>query len=55
MNDMEKNFSDFIDGVDYDTAQQALFDIIRKAYAAGYSAASSNEEKDKILEVHFAD
>lgn len=37
--EMEKAFSDFIDGEIYDKAERQLFDLIRLSFAAGWNAA----------------
>lgn len=37
--EMEKAFSDFIDGEVYDKAEKELFDLIRLSFTAGWNAA----------------
>ena len=41
--EFEGKFSDFIDGEEYDKAEEALFTVIRAAYAAGWRDARSTE------------
>ena len=47
----EKTFSDFLDSSEYDTTEEALFSMIRRAYIAGWKAAGGDvaaaEEKTK--------
>ena len=38
-NEFEKAFSDFIDRREYDTAENALFAMVRIAFTAGWKAA----------------
>jgi hypothetical protein len=40
--DFEKAFSDFIDRREYDGAQNALFDMVRISFKAGWEAAGGN-------------
>ncbi len=42
MVDFEKAFSDFIDRREYDKAQNALFDMVRISFKAGWEAAGGN-------------
>lgn len=37
--ELEWAFSQYIDEPDYDAAQAALFDVVRKAFEAGFYAA----------------
>ena len=39
-NEFEKAFDDFLNRPEYDAAEGALFDIVRAAFEAGWSAAS---------------
>ena len=39
MKDFERLFSDFIDGTQYDKAEEALFSLRRMAFMAGWLAA----------------
>lgn len=41
-NDFEKAFGDFLDRREYDQAENALFTMVRIAFAAGWSAAGGN-------------
>lgn len=38
-NDFEKAFSDFLERREYDEAQSALFEMVRKSFNAGWQAA----------------
>lgn len=38
----EAGFSDFLDGADYDAGQDALYSLVREAYAAGWRAAGGD-------------
>lgn len=38
-NELEEAFSDFIDGEIYDKTEEALFELIRAAFLAGWNAA----------------
>ena len=40
--EFEGKFSDFIDGAEYDKAEDALFTVIRAAYAAGWRDARAS-------------
>jgi len=42
MVDFEKAFSDFIDRKEYDAAQNALFEMVRISFRAGWEAAGGN-------------
>ncbi|MCL2842783.1 MAG: hypothetical protein FWE28_04860 [Oscillospiraceae bacterium] len=39
MKEFESSFSDFIDGQEYDKAEDALFSLVRMAFKAGWQAA----------------
>ena len=41
IDEFEGKFSDFIDGEEYDKAEDALFAVIRAAYAAGWRDAKA--------------
>lgn len=41
----EKAFADFIDRREYDGAQNALFDMVRISFKAGWQAACGNPTK----------
>ncbi|MDD4414841.1 MAG: hypothetical protein PHR14_09935 [Oscillospiraceae bacterium] len=41
-NTFEKAFADFIDRREYDKAQNALFDMVRISFKAGWQAAGGN-------------
>ncbi len=41
----EKAFADFIDRREYDGAQNALFDMVRISFKAGWQAAGGNPPK----------
>lgn len=41
--DFEKAFSDFLDGKQYDDAEDALFTIVRAAFRAGWNAAAGEK------------
>lgn len=43
--DFEKSFSAFPERYEYDEAEQALFRIVRAAYAAGWNAAGGRPPK----------
>ncbi len=43
--ELEKAFSDFIDGEEYDRAESTLFDLIRQAFTAGWNAAKRDSIK----------
>ena len=61
MKDFEAAFSDFIDCREYDQAENALFSIVRIAFAAGWRAAGGGPipsqpvlkiwHKENIMEV----
>jgi len=40
----EKAFGNFIDGDEYDSAEEALFQIVREAFKAGWNAAKAETE-----------
>lgn len=52
--DFEKAFADFIDRREYDKAQNALFDMVRISFKAGWQAAGGNppEPQPVIRIVH---
>lgn len=39
----EKEFEKFVESADYDTAENALFEVIRKSFIAGWKAAGGDE------------
>lgn len=41
-NNFEKAFSDFIDRREYDAAENALFDMVRISFKAGWEAAGGD-------------
>lgn len=45
----EKAFNDFLERREYDEAENALFVIVRAAFAAGWLAAGGNALKPQIL------
>jgi len=45
MQDFELSFSDFIDGEEYEQAQNAMFYLVRKAFKAGWLAAEGEPPK----------
>lgn len=47
--DFEKEFSAFIDGQDYDIAENELFSIVRSAFAKGFNTAGSISVKPKKI------
>ena len=44
-NELEKAFSDFLDGDTCDKAEEGLFDLTRAAFVAGWSAAKRDNIK----------
>lgn len=51
-NDFEKMFSDFLDRREYDQAENALFSIVRIAFAAGWKAAGGDPpQPQKIFQI----
>jgi len=51
-NDFEAAFSDFLDRREYDEAENALFDMVRIAFLAGWKAAGGEPpQPQKILEI----
>ena len=51
--DFEKAFSDFLDRREYDQAENALFSMVRIAFAAGWKAACGKAPPpQKVLELH---
>ena len=52
----EKAFSDFLDRREYDQAENALFSMVRIAFAAGWKAACGKAPPpQKILELQHKD
>ena len=52
MMDFEQAFSDFIDRREYDSAQNALFSMVRIAFAEGWLAAVGTPPKpQKVVEL----
>lgn len=48
----EKVFADFIDRREYDQAQNALFDMVRISFKAGWQAAGGNPpEPQRVIEL----
>jgi hypothetical protein len=48
----EKAFADFIDRREYDQAQNALFDMVRISFKAGWQAAGGNPpEPQRVIEL----
>lgn len=48
----EKAFADFIDRREYDKAQNALFDMVRISFKAGWQAAGGNPpEPQRVIEL----
>ena len=48
----EKAFADFIDRREYDKAQNALFDMIRISFKAGWQAAGGNPpESQPVIQI----
>ena len=45
----EKTFNDFLERKEYDEAENALFEIVRAAYAAGWLAAGGEALKPQKL------
>ena len=45
----EKSFSDFLERKEFDQAQNALFEIVRAAFAAGWLAAGGEALKPQII------
>ncbi len=56
-NDFEAAFSDFLDRREYDEAENALFDMVRIAFLAGWKAAGGEPpQPQKIYElIHCSD
>ena len=51
-NTFEKAFADFIDRREYDKAQNALFDMVRISFKAGWQAAGGNPpEPQPVIEL----
>lgn len=50
-NTFEKAFADFIERREYDKAQNALFDMVRISFRAGWQAAGGNPpEPQPVIE-----
>jgi len=48
----EKAYADFIDCREYDQAQNALFDMVRISFKAGWQAAGGNPpEPQRVIEL----
>ena len=48
----EKSFNDFLERKDYDYAQNALFEIVRAAFEAGWLAAGGEAlKRQNIFEI----
>ena len=45
-NEFEVAFSEFLDGKDYDEAEEWLFSLLRKAFLAGWQAAGGAPSTD---------
>jgi len=45
MKDFEGSFSNFIDGTEYDKAEDAIFALVRTAFQAGWLAAGGESPK----------
>ncbi len=45
----EKAFNDFLERKEYDTAENALFEIVRAAFTAGWQAAGGEPLKPQKL------
>ena len=39
----EEEFEKFVESADYDTAENALFEVIRRSFIAGWKAAGGDE------------
>lgn len=51
-NDFEAAFSDFLERREYDEAENALFDMVRTAFLAGWKAAGGKPpQPQKIFEL----
>lgn len=51
--DFEKAFGDFIDRIEYDEAENALFSIVRIAFLAGWKAAGGEAPPpQKVFELY---
>ena len=50
----EKSFSDFLERKEYDQAQNALFEIVRAAFTAGWLAAGGEAlQPQRIFEIVY--
>ena len=47
--DFEKAFSDFLDRHEYDQAENALFDMVRVSFLAGWKAAGGDPPKPQKI------
>ena len=47
--DFEKAFSDFLETSENDKAEQALFELTRAAFRAGWQAAQRSSQSPKII------
>jgi len=47
MQDFEGSFSTFIDGTEYDKAEDAIFSLVRTAFKAGWLAAGGELPKSQ--------
>ena len=45
----EKAYADFIDRCEYDQAQNALFDMVRISFKAGWQAAGGNPSEPQCV------
>jgi len=55
-NDFEKAFSDFLERKEYDDAENALFDMVRISFLAGWNAAGGDPpHPQKIFQVLYND
>lgn len=58
MKDLNKAFDEFLENPVYDIAQDALYQLVRSAYAAGYQAAKSQgilSKEHNIVRVAFTE
>lgn len=47
-NEYEHAFSQFIDGEEYETANGAIFDLVRAAFQAGWDARGAETKESSI-------
>ena len=45
--EFEQSFAAFLESKEYDQAEEALFSMLRRAYAAGWRAAGGSPEQAK--------